>query len=115
MHKLEQQSSFDTHFPPLPYLTVVPAWAAGLQVVLFGPHAVPAWQHIVDVPLPHRVVPAGQPQTPDARSMHPTPPAQQAGPQGVVPEGQQQLVARSEQVPPQHLVPQRASPAGQVA
>ena len=43
--------------------------------------------------------------------MQATPLAQQVGPHGVLPEGQQQLVAGSEHVPAQQPLPQTAAPA----
>jgi hypothetical protein len=61
------------------------------------------------VPLPHGVVPAGQPQKEAPASMHATPLLQQFWPQGVVPLGQQQ--ARDGLV---HVSPrlQQADPQG---
>jgi hypothetical protein len=79
-------------------------------------HAWPAAQHVRFTPLPHGVLPAGQPQNPLALSMQGTPELQHEVPHGVVPEGQQQDVAVSEQAAPlpQHPWPHVAVPAGQV-
>ena len=63
-------------------------------------HAVPAAQHVRLAPLPHGVVPAGQPQMPLAASAQATPFLQQALPHGVVPAGQQHPVVASEHVSP---------------
>ena len=71
----------------------------------------PAEQQLRAEPVPHGVLPAGQPQKPTVLSTHGTPAGQHPLPQGVVPVGQQQEVAGSVQVPLQQPVPQRVWPA----
>jgi hypothetical protein len=77
--------------------------------------AVPAGQHVRLAPLPHGVVPLGQPQMLLARSTQATPFAQQETPQGVEPFGQQQPPGGCEHVSPvlQQYSPHVAAPDGQ--
>jgi TetR/AcrR family transcriptional regulator, regulator of mycofactocin system len=81
-----------------------------------GPHATPALQQVRLAPLPHGVVPAGQPQRLWETDWHATPALQHLLPQGVVPLGQQHELAGSVHVPPltQQPWPQTGEPAGQV-
>jgi hypothetical protein len=69
---------------------------AAKQVLLR--HVDPAGQHRVLAPVPHGVVPLGQPQMPLFLLRHATPDLQQDVPQGVSPGQQQVTVAGSEQV-----------------
>jgi hypothetical protein len=79
-------------------------------------HAAPAGQQRRLEPLPHGVVPLGQPHRPCAASIQATPLSQQRGPHGVVPAGQQHDVDgwehdwRAWQQP----FPHTDAPAGQV-
>jgi hypothetical protein len=79
-------------------------------------HAWPAGQHVRFTPLPHGVVPAGQPQNDWEASAQGTPLLQHDPPHGVVPLGQQQEEAGSEHLPPdgQHPAPHTWLPAGHV-
>jgi hypothetical protein len=81
------------------------------------PHTCPAAQQVSEEPLPHGVVPDGQPHRPWLRSTHATPRVQHAGPHGVAPAGQQHDVDGSEHVCPlaQQPVPHDGAPAGHVA
>ncbi|GEM_PF-4733572 len=81
-----------------------------------GEHACPVGQQVVLAPLPHGVVLAGQPQTPLEASRQAMPVAQQFGPHGVVPFGQQHSNEAFEQVPPlgQQPEPHTGLPVGHV-
>jgi hypothetical protein len=100
---------------------VVPLVQAALRVKVDADgqdplQAWPAAQQVRLVPLPHGVLPAGQPQKPRLWSMHGTPALQHEVPHGVVPDGQQQEVVGSEQMPPrgQQPCPHVAAPDGHV-
>jgi len=110
--------------PQLPeqhWAFVVHGWSTGVQEQSFagaGGLGQPDWQlwpcgqQVRVLPVPHGTAPAGHPQKPRRLSTQATPAAQHAGPQGTLPDGQQQLVVGSEHVPLQQLEPQRVDPAG---
>jgi hypothetical protein len=77
------------------------------------PQELPLGQHVRLAPLPQGVRPAGHPQTPLVRSAQATPDLQHTAPHGVVPAGQQNPMAGSEQVPVQQPEPQLVWPEGQ--
>jgi hypothetical protein len=109
--ELQLQTSVQSFATRLDPVKVATGWHLGL------PQATPAGQHVRLATVPQLVVPDGQPQTPFVLSMQATPLAQHVGPQGVVPEGQQQFVDGWVQVPVQHElgpVPQRTWPLGQL-
>jgi hypothetical protein len=78
--------------------------------------AAPAAQQRRFEPLPHGVVPLGQPHKPFVALTQATPPSQQRGPQGVVPAAQQHDVDGSEHDWPfwQQPLPHTGAPLGHV-
>ena len=82
------------------FVTIVPVAATGVHPALVPVQAVPAGQHLREVPLPQGVVPAGQPHTLWAMSTHAIPLAQHEKPHGVVPFAQQHCLVGSAQVSP---------------
>jgi hypothetical protein len=94
---VEDVELVDVDVVPLTQAAAVPRDAA---VGHPDPHACPAAQQVRFAPLPHGVVPAGQPHWPWLASMHATPRSQHIGPQGVAPFGQQHDDAGSVHVPP---------------